>query len=74
MENDLNIVSNGRNLNISANERRPQYFGEWKTTSIFWQMEDHLNKLKNGRQPQSFVKLKIISILKKGRRPIYFGK
>jgi hypothetical protein len=31
------------NLNILANDRRPQYFGKWKTTSIVWQMEDHLN-------------------------------
>ena len=28
---------------ILANERRPQYFGKWKMTSIFWQMEDDIN-------------------------------
>ena len=54
MEDDLNILSNGRG---------PQYFGEWKTTSIFWKMTDDLNMLRNGRQPQPFIKLKIISTL-----------
>ena len=39
------------NLNNLANGRRPQYFGKWKKTSIFWQMEDDLNILANGRQP-----------------------
>ena len=29
----------------SQNGRQPQYFGKWKTTSIFWQMEDDLNIL-----------------------------
>ena len=28
-----------------ANGRRPQFSGNWKTTSIFWQMEDNLNYL-----------------------------
>jgi hypothetical protein len=40
MEEDLNILANGR---------RPQYFGKWKMTSIFWQIEDDLNVLANGR-------------------------
>jgi hypothetical protein len=31
------------------NEKRPQYIGKWKTTSILWQMEDDLNILANGR-------------------------
>ena len=35
--------SNERDLNFLANSRRPQYFGKWKMTSIFWQMEDDLN-------------------------------
>jgi hypothetical protein len=30
-------------LNFLANERRPQFFGKWKTTSILWKMEDDLN-------------------------------
>jgi hypothetical protein len=33
-----------------------------------------LNMLRNGRQPQSVVKLKIISILENGRQPQYFVK
>ena len=36
MEDDLNIWTNGR---------RPQYLDKWKTTSIFWKMEDDLNYL-----------------------------
>ena len=43
MEDDLNILANGR---------RPQYVDKWKTTSIFWQMEDELIILTNGRQTQ----------------------
>ena len=39
-----------------ANGRRPQFSGNWKTTSIFWQMEDDLIFLANGRQPKSFTK------------------
>ena len=31
------------NLNILANDRRPQYFCKRKTTSIVWKMEDDLN-------------------------------
>ena len=38
------------------------------------EMEDNLNMLRNGRQPQSVVKLKIISILENGRQPQYFVK
>jgi hypothetical protein len=30
-------------LNILAKGRQPQYFGRWKTTSIFWQVEDDIN-------------------------------
>jgi hypothetical protein len=40
MEDDLNILANGR---------QPQYFGKWNTTSIFWQIEENLNLLANGR-------------------------
>jgi hypothetical protein len=58
MEDDLNFVPNGR---------RPQYFGKWKTTSIFrqmeddpifWEMEDNLNILADGRWLQYFGKWK----------------
>ena len=54
-------------INIVANLRRPQYFpqwkvtsiiGKWKMTSIIWKMEDDLNYLENGRQPQSLVNLR----------------
>ena len=41
MEEDLNILANGR---------RPNYFGKWKTTSIFCQIEDSLNILVVKRQ------------------------
>ena len=40
MEDDLNILENGRRLLNLANGRRLQYFGKWKTTSISWLMED----------------------------------
>jgi hypothetical protein len=43
MEDDINLFPNGR---------QPQYFGQWKTTSIFWQMEEDINILANGRQLQ----------------------
>jgi hypothetical protein len=49
------------NLNIMSSERQQQYLGEWKTTLIFWKMEDDLNVLRNKRLPLSFVRLKIIS-------------
>jgi hypothetical protein len=42
--------------------RRPQYFGKWKTTSIFWQMEDNLNIWVNGRRPHDFGKWKTTSL------------
>jgi hypothetical protein len=48
MEDDLNFVQNGR---------PPQYFGKWKMTSIFRQIEDNLNILANGRLPQYFGKM-----------------
>ena len=46
MEDDLNIVANGR---------RTQYFSKWKTTPTFWKMEDDLNYLENRRRPQYLV-------------------
>jgi hypothetical protein len=39
-------------LNILANGRQPQNFGRWKTTAIFWEMEDDFNILENERRPQ----------------------
>ena len=41
MADDLNILENGR---------RPQDFGNWKTTSKLWKIEDDLNILIKGRQ------------------------
>jgi hypothetical protein len=48
MEDDLNILANGRQhqnfgklktaLNILANKRQTQYFEQWKTTPIFCQI------------------------------------
>ena len=53
LEDDLNFLANGI---------QSQYFGKWKTTSIFWKieydliffgkMEDDLIFLENGRRPQ----------------------
>ena len=53
MEDDLNILANGR---------RPQYFGKLKTTLIFWQMEDNLNILANGIGPPYVDEQKTTSI------------
>jgi hypothetical protein len=46
MEADFKIKQMEDNFNNLANERRPQYFGKWKTTSISWLMEDDLNMWK----------------------------
>jgi hypothetical protein len=44
MEDDLNILANGRRPHFFlSNGRQPQYIYKWKTTSIFWQMEDDFN-------------------------------
>ena len=40
----------------------PQCCEKWKTTSIFWQIEDALNILANKRQPQYFEKWKTTPI------------
>jgi hypothetical protein len=55
----------------------------WKTTSIFWQMEDDLNIWVNGRRPQYLGEWKTTSgfwkmeddliILANGRQPQYYG-
>ena len=37
-------------LNFFANGSRPQFFGKWKTTSLFWKMEDDLNLKEIGTQ------------------------
>ena len=47
MEDDPIVVANGR---------RPQYFPNWKTTSIIWE---------NGRRPQLSDKLKMTLIISK---------
>ena len=71
LEDDLNFLANGR---------RPQYFGKWKLTSIFWQMEDtyifggkmedDLNSLENGRRPQFINKIEDnLNFKENGRRP-----
>jgi hypothetical protein len=52
-------------INIVANVRQPQYFSQWKVTSIIWKMEEDLNYLENGRQPQLFGKWKTTSIFNK---------
>ena len=43
MEDELNILANGRPLDILENGRRPQYVEKWKTTPIFCQIEDNIN-------------------------------
>ena len=50
---------------FGTNDQWPQYGSKWKMTSIFFQMEDNLNYLENGRQPQSLLN---------GIWPNYFGK
>jgi hypothetical protein len=58
-------------FNILANGRQPQYFGKlkmtskcskWKTTSVFWQMENDLNILSDGRRPEYVDILKATSM------------
>jgi hypothetical protein len=46
LEDDLNFLVIGE---------RPHFFGKWKTTSIFFYIEDELKFLTNGRQLQLFV-------------------
>ena len=45
MDDDLNFLTMKDDINILENGRRPQFWGIWKTTSIFWP---------NGRRPQVF--------------------
>jgi hypothetical protein len=45
MEDDIFFVTfweKKDNLNLKVAERVPKCFGEWKTTTIFYLMEDHL--------------------------------
>ena len=56
MEDDLNCFPNGR---------RPTFFVIWKTTLIFFQMEDDL---------YCFQTKDILNCLVNERRPQYFGK
>ena len=54
------------NLNCLVNGRRPQFFGKWKTTSIFLYIEDKLKFLANGRQLQLFANGRQIQTFNKG--------
>jgi hypothetical protein len=45
-------------LNFLANGRRTQYFSNWKTTSIFWQMEDDFKFLLQEMQKTTSTSLK----------------
>ena len=60
----LNILED--NLNFLVNGSRPQFFGKWKTTSIFWYIEDDLKCLANGRQLQLFVNSRQLQIFNIG--------
>ena len=71
MEDHLNSFENGR-TQFLENGRRPQLFRQWKTTSIFYKMEDNLKKirleddlnfLEMGRRPKVF---------EHGRKPNFF--
>ena len=44
MEDDLNILVNGRQPQIHSNGRQPQYSWKAKTTSIFLKSKDDLKK------------------------------
>ena len=39
-EDGLNLYQMEDDLNILENRRRPKYFFQWQTPSIFWKMED----------------------------------
>ena len=52
MEGDFNLQKMEDDLNILENGRQPQFFSKWKTTSIFLKLEDNLNCFENGRHPQ----------------------
>jgi hypothetical protein len=54
-------------INIVANVRLPQYFSQWKVTSINWEMEDNLKYLEYGKRPQLFGKWKTTSSFSKSK-------
>jgi hypothetical protein len=41
-------LENGRQLKSLVDGRRPKYLRKWRTTSIFLQVEDHINFFSNG--------------------------
>jgi hypothetical protein len=54
-------------LHFLVNGRRPQFFGKWKTTSIFLYIEDKLKFLANGRQSQLFANGRQIQTFNTGK-------
>jgi hypothetical protein len=52
-------------LILFENGRRPQYFGNGKTISIFWKLEDDFNLQKIEYD---------LNIFSKGRLPLYFSQ
>jgi hypothetical protein len=48
------LAQNGRQPFL-VNGRQPQFFSKKKTTSKFWQMEDDLKIMANGRRPQTNI-------------------
>ena len=71
MEDDLNFFVNGR---------RPQFFGKWKKTSIFFVNGRQSQHFVNGRRPQfivnisqsQFCKLKTTFSSSLNARQLYF--
>jgi hypothetical protein len=57
LEDDLHFLVNGRG---------PQFYGKWKTTSIFLYIEDKLKCLANGRQLQLFANGRLIKTFNTG--------
>jgi hypothetical protein len=64
IEDDLNILANGR---------QPLHFGEWKTTSILFQMEDDLNIFFNGRRPNEVGEKLAVNKTMVTKKPNYYG-
>ena len=63
------------NLNFLANGRHPQYFGKWKTTSIFWKIEDDLIFWGKWKTTKYFWKMEDDLNLKEiGRQPQFKRK
>ena len=55
-------------LKFFLNERWPQFFKKWKTTSSFQEMEDYMNSSRNGKQPQFSKKWRMSSFFKSNGR------